>query len=179
MPDTEKTETKPQASEDPATDEEHALDVARREGLRAAPLSQTQHLDTTDGGIVDLHRVSPVFQEARDHAVRAAAAAADADYLPDTVVFPDDKDEADLAREHVRRAAEELPEDDAERPGGGYADGMSGPYNPDMIEKDQAARAGTGDDEGKGAAKSSTSSAKAPAKSPTTSRSTTTKTASK
>lgn len=180
MPDTEKTETKPQASEDPATDEEHPLDVARREGLRAAPLSQTQHLDTTDGGIIDLHRVSPVFQEARDHAVRAAAAAADADYLPDTVVFPDDKDEAELAREHVRRAAEELPEDDVERPGGGYADGMSGPYNPDMIEKDQAARAGTGDDEGKGAAKSSTSSAaKAPAKPATTSRSTTTKTASK
>jgi hypothetical protein len=180
MPDTEKTETKPQGSEDPATDEEHPLDTARREGLRVAPLSQTQHLDTTDGGIVDLHRVSPVFQEARDHAVRAAAAAADAEYLPDTVVFPDDKDEADLAREHVRRAAEELPEDDAERPGGGYADGMSGPYNPDMIEKDQAARAGTGDDEGKaddegkGAAKSSSgSSAKAPAKS------TTTKTASK
>jgi hypothetical protein len=191
MPDTEKTETKPQASEDPATDEEHPLDVARREGLRTAPLSQTQHLDTTDGGIVDLHRISPVFQEARDHAVRAAAAAADADYLPDTVVFPDDKDEADLAREHVRRAAEELPEDDTERPGGGYADGMSGPYNPDMIEKDQAARAGTGDDASKGEAKaededkgaaaksSSSSTTKTPAKPATTSRSTTSKTASK
>jgi hypothetical protein len=196
MPD--KVESKPESADDPATDEEHPLDVARREGLRAAPLSQTQHLDTSGGGVVDLHRVSPVFEEARQHAVRQAALAADADYVPDTVVFPDDKDEAERAREQARALAADLPEPvegDPERPLGGYADGQGSAYNPDMVEKDAAARAGqereatgtnpvTGKDATKdedASAKSSTSdtAAKTPAKSTTSSRSTASKTTSK
>jgi hypothetical protein len=207
MADTDKVESKPD-TEDPKTDEEHPLDAARREGLRLSPLSQTQHLDTTEGGIVDLHRISPVFEEARQHAVRQGALAADEEYGSDTVVFPDDKDEADRAREHVRKLAEELPEEDEEtdrRPPGGYADGQGQAYNPEMVEKDAAARAGqeteatgtnpaTGKDaessdkaedadKGGTAAKSSgTTTAKAPAKSTTSSTrstSTSSKTASK
>lgn len=212
MPDTDKVESKPETTEDPQTDEEHPLNVARREGLRTAPLSQTEHLDTSGGGIVDLHRVSPVFEEARQHAVRQAARAVDADdeYGTDTVIFPDDKDERERAREHVRKLAQDLPDEEDEtdldrRPLGGYADGQGSAYNPDMVEKDAAARAGqeaestgtnpvTGkdvtkdedakaEDDDKSAAKSSSSSsaAKTPAKSSTTSstRSTASKTTSK
>lgn len=203
----DKTESKPDTTEDPKTDEEHPLDVARREGLRLSPLSQTEHLDTSGGGITDLHRVSPVFEEARQHAVRQAARAADAEYDTDTVVFPDDKDERERARKHVRKLAEDLPEEEDvdvdRRPPGGYADGQGQAYNPEMVEADAAARAGqeteatgtnpaTGkdvEDEDKAedekdgtATKSSTSSsAKTPAKSSTSTRSTssTTKTASK
>lgn len=145
MADTDKVESKPDTTEDPQTDEEHPLDAARREGLRLSPLSQTQHLDTTEGGVVDLHRISPVFEEARQHAVRQGALAADEEYGSDTVVFPDDKDEADRAREHVRKLAEELPEEDEDtdrRPPGGYADGQGQAYNPEMVDKDAAARAG-------------------------------------
>jgi hypothetical protein len=194
MADTDKVESKPD-TEDPKTDEEHPLDAARREGLRLSPLSQTQHLDTTEGGIVDLHRISPVFEEARQHAVRQGALAADEEYGLDTVVFPDDKDEADRAREHVRKLAEELPEEDEEtdrRPPGGYADGQGQAYNPEMVEKDAAARAGQESeatdkaedaDKGGTATKSTgTTTAKAPAKSTTSatrSTSTSTKTASK
>jgi hypothetical protein len=189
MADTDKVESKPD-TEDPKTDEEHPLDAARREGLRLSPLSQTQHLDTTEGGIVDLHRISPVFEEARQHAVRQGALAADEEYGSDTVVFPDDKDEADRARAHVRKLAEELPEEDEEtdrRPPGGYADGQGQAYNPEMVEKDAAARAGqeTGKDAESGdkaedADKGGTTTAKAPAKSTTSStRSTSSKTASK
>lgn len=193
----DKTESKPDTAEDPKTDEEHPLDAARREGLRLSPLSQTQHLDTTEGGITDLHRVSPVFEEARRHAVRQGALAADEEYGSETVIFPDDKDEADRAREHVRKLAEDLPDEDEDtdrRPPGGYADGQGQAYNPEMVEADAAARAGQeteatgtnpatgdkGEDDKGAAAKSSSSAAKTPAKS-TTPRSTssTTKTASK
>jgi hypothetical protein len=206
MADTDKVESKPDTTEDPKTDEEHPLDAARREGLRLSPLSQTQHLDTTEGGIVDLHRISPVFEEARQHAVRQGALAADEEFTPDTVVFPDDKDEAERARVHVKQLAEELPEpeeDDADRrPPGGYADGQGQAYNPEMVEKDRAARAGqeneaTGtnpaadsddskaEDEDKSATPAKptgSTAAKAPAKtttSSTRSTSTTSKTASK
>jgi len=198
MPDTDKAESKPDTTEDPQTDEEHPLDVARREGLRAAPLSQTQHLDTTDGGITDLHRVSPVFEEARQHAVRQGALAADEEYAPDNVVFPDDKDEADRARRHVKAAAAELPEEEGlTRP---VSFGQGGEYNRDMVEKDAAARAGaeteatgtnplSGEDAPKSededkdkdatAKTSSSSTAKTPAKTTSTTRSTASKTASK
>jgi hypothetical protein len=205
----DKTESKPDTTEDPKTDEEHPLVAARREGLRLSPLSQTEHLDTSGGGITDLHRVSPVFEEARVHAVRQAALAADEEYGSDTVVFPDDKDERERAREHVRKLAEDLPDEDEDegsdrRPPGGYADGQGQAYNPEMVEADAAARAGqeneatgtnpaTGkdsqsedkpeDEKGGSSAKSSTSSsaAKAPAKPSTSARtgSTTPKTASK
>lgn len=138
----DKTESKP----DPKTDEEHPLDEARREGLRLSPLSQTQHLDTTEGGITDLRQVSPVFEEARQHAVRQGALAADEEYGLDTVIEPDDKDERERAREHVRKLAQDLPdEEDADtdrRPPGGYADGQGQAYNPEMVEADAAARAG-------------------------------------
>lgn len=204
----DKTESKPDTAEDPKTDEEHPLDVARREGLRLSPLSQTEHLDTSGGGVTDLHRVSPVFEEARQHAVRQAARAADEEYGTDTVVFPDDKDERERAREHVRKLAADLPdeedEDTGRRPPGGYADGQGQAYNPEMVEADAAARAGqereatgtnpaTGkdvepgdedkaeDEDKSGTAKSTSSTAKTPAKSPTSTRSTatTSKTASK
>lgn len=189
----DKTESKPDTN-DPKTDEEHPLDAARREGLRLSPLSQTQHLDTSGGGITDLHRVSPVFEEARQHAVRQAARAADEEYGTDTVVFPDDKDERERAQEHVRKLATELPDEDEDedsdrRPPGGYADGQGQAYNPEMVEADAAARAGqeteatgtnpaTGKDaqsedkseDEKGTTKPSTSSsaAKTPAKSTST-----------
>lgn len=201
----DKTESKPDTT-DPKNDEEHSLDAARREGLRLSPLSQTQHLDTSGGGITDLHRVSPVFEEARQHAVRQAARAADEEYGTDTVVFPDDKDERERAQEHVRKLATELPDEDEDedtdrRPPGGYADGQGQAYNPEMVEADAAARAGqeteatgtnpaTGKDaqsedksEGeKDTAKTSSSSTtKTPAKSSTSARtsSTASKTASK
>lgn len=167
MPDTDKVESKP----DPETTEEHPLDAARREGLRLAPLSQTQHLDTTEGGLVDLRAVSPVFEEARQHAVRQGALAADEEFAPDTVVFPDDPDEAERARRHVKAAAAELP-DPPERPVGGYADGQGSPLNADMVEKDAAARAAADD-------KPATAT-KTPAKTTTSSsRTSTAKTASK
>ena len=138
----DKTESKP----DPKTDEEHPLDEARREGLRLSPLSQTQHLDTTEGGITDLHRISPVFEEARQHAVRQGALAANEEYGLGTVIEPDDKDERERAREHVRKLAQDLPDEvdaDADRrPPGGYADGQGQAYNPEMVEADAAARAG-------------------------------------
>jgi hypothetical protein len=193
----DKTESKPDTTEDPKTDEEHPLDVARREGLRLSPLSQTEHLDTSGGGVTDLHRVSPVFEEARQHAVRQGARAADEEYGLDTVIFPDDKDEADRAREHVRKLAQDLPDEDEgadsdRRPPGGYADGQGQAYNPEMVEADAAARAGqeteatgtnpaTGKDaqsedkpedddkNGSTSAKSSSTAAKTPAKSTTTS----------
>lgn len=127
MPDTEKAEDAPET-----TEEEHPLDALRREGLRLNPQWQTEHLDTSGDVATDIHRISPVFAEARDHAVRAAAAAAEADYAPDTVVFPDDKDDADAAREHVRKVAAELPKEPEPRPPG-YADGMGGPYGQGIV----------------------------------------------
>lgn len=131
---TEKSESKPDTTEDPATDEEHPLDALRREGLRLSPQFQTEHLDTTGGGPVDLHRISPVFEEARQHAVRAAARAADEDYAPDNVVFSDDYDEADRQREHARKLAEDVPDEEPDRrPPGTYADGMGGPYGQGVI----------------------------------------------
>lgn len=131
---TEKSESKPETTEDPATEEEHPLDALRREGLRLNPQFQTEHLDTTGGGPVDLHRVSPVFEEARQHAVRSAALAADEDYAPDNVVFSDDADEADRQREHVRKLAQDIPDEDPDRrPPGTYADGMGGPYGQGVV----------------------------------------------
>jgi hypothetical protein len=131
---TEKSESKPDTTEDPATDEEHPQDALRREGLRLNPQFQTEHLDTTGGGPVDLHRISPVFEEARQHAVRSAALAADEDYAPDNVVFSDDVDEADRQREHVRKLAQDIPDEDPDRrPPGTYADGMGGPYGQGVI----------------------------------------------
>jgi hypothetical protein len=137
---TEKSESKPETTEDPATDEEHPQDALRREGLRLNPQWQTEHLDTTGGGPVDFSR-TPAFEEARQHAVRQGALAADADYTPDNVVFSDDSDEAERQREAVRKQAEELPEDEAERRPPGYADGMGGPYNQGVVaaeDDDQA-----------------------------------------
>lgn len=171
MPDTDKVESKPETADDPKTDEEHPLEAARREGLRLAPLSQTQHLDTTEGGIVDLHQISPVFEEARQHAVRQGALAADQEFAPDTVVFPDDPDEADRARRHVKAAAAELP-DAPERPAGGYADGQGSPLNADMVEKDAAARApaeSTGEAKAEDDKPASATAAKTPAKTTATS----------
>lgn len=131
---TEKSESKPETTEDPATDEEHPLDALRREGLRLNPQFQTEHLDTTGGGPVDLHRISPAFEEARQHAVRAAAIAADEDYAPDNVVFSDDPDEAERQREHARKLAEDIPDEDPERrPPGTFADGMGGPYGQGVV----------------------------------------------
>lgn len=126
MADTEKAEDAPE------TTEEHPLDALRREGLRLNPQWQTEHLDTSGDVATDIHRISSVFAEAHDHAVRAAAAAAEADYAPDTVVFPDDKADADAAREHVRKAAAELPKEPEPRPPG-YADGMGGPYGQGIV----------------------------------------------
>lgn len=127
MPDTEKAEDAPET-----TEEEHPLVALRREGLRLNPQWQTEHLDTSGDVATDIHRISSVFAEAHDHAVRAAAAAADADYAPDTVVFPDDKADADAAREHVRKVAAELPEEPEKPPVGG-ADGMGGPYGQGIV----------------------------------------------
>jgi hypothetical protein len=182
MPDTDKVESKPESTEDPETTEEHPLDAARREGQRLAPLSQTQHLDTSEGGLVDLRTVSPVFEEARQHAVRQGALAADEEFAPDTVIFPDDKDEADRARRHVKAAAAELP-DPPERPAGGYADGQGSPLNADMVEKDTAARAPAESSDGtktEGDKSASTTTAKTPAKTTTSSsRTASSKTSSK
>jgi hypothetical protein len=170
----DKTESKPKTAEDPQVDEDHPLNVARREGLRLSPLSQTEHLDTSGGGVTDLHRISPVFEEARQHAVRQGARVADDDYMPGTVVLPDDKDEADRARAHVKKLAGDLPdEEDVDvdrRPPGGYADGQGQAYNPDMVEKDAAARAGQDEDDA--AAKPSSSTTKTPAKPTASTRST-------
>lgn len=131
---TEKSESKPETTEDPATDEEHPQDALRREGLRLNPQFQTEHLDTTGGGPVDLHRISPAFEEARQHAVRAGAAAAEADYAPDNVVFSDDPDEAERQRQAVREQAKDVPDADADRrPPGTYADGMGGPYGQGVV----------------------------------------------
>lgn len=131
---TEKSESKPDTTEDPATDEEHPLDALRREGMRLNPQFQTEHLDTTGGGPVDLHRISPAFEEARQHAVRAGARAADADYAPDNVVFSDDSDEAERQRQQVRELAKDVPDEDPDRrPPGTYADGMGGPYGQGVV----------------------------------------------
>jgi hypothetical protein len=168
---TEKSESKPETTEDPATDEEHPQDALRREGLRLNPQFQTEHLDTTGGGPVDIHRISSVFEEARQHAVRAAALAADEDYAPDNVVFSDDHDEADRQREHVRKLAEQIPDEEAERrPAGTYADGMGGPYGQGVVPTED-----DGDSKGEATtAKSTTSSTSTAAKTPAKSTSTST-----
>ena len=120
-------------------DEEHPQDALRREGLRLFPGAQTQQLDTTEGGgVTDVRKISPVFEEARQHAARAAAAAADADYGDEgaeNVVFPDDTEEADLAREHARKVAAELPEEPDDRDQN-LPDGMGGPYGQGVTPQD-------------------------------------------
>lgn len=132
---TEKSESKPDTTgEDPETIEEHPLDALRREGMRLSPQFQTEHLDTTGGGPVDLHRISPAFEEARQHAVRQLAKAADADIPPDNVVFSEDADVAERQRSLARKLAEDVPDEEPDRrPPGTYADGMGGPYGQGVI----------------------------------------------
>jgi hypothetical protein len=134
---TEKSESKPDTTEDPETTEEHPQDALRREGLRLNPQWQTEHLDTTGGGPVDMHRVSPVFEEARQHAVRQLAKAADEDIPPDNVVFAEDADVADRQRELARKLAKDVPDEEPDRrPPGVYSDGMGGPYGQGVLVGD-------------------------------------------
>jgi hypothetical protein len=156
---TEKSESKPDTTEDPATDEEHPLDALRREGMRLNPQFQTEHLDTTGGGPVDIHRISPAFEEARQHAVRQLARAADEDVPPDNVVFSEDADVAERQRKLARKLAEDVPDEEPDRrPPGTYADGMGGPYGQGVVVGSDGEPVNTneqGDTEDPGAAETS------------------------
>lgn len=160
---TEKAESKPstrKADSESGEDEEfdaenHPLTLARAEGLARNPLWQTDNIDTTEsGGLVDVRKVSPMFEQARRDAVRHAAAVLDPeDDTPDdpNVILPDDEVEADRARADVKRQAAELgdPENDpvvVSNAHGGHGDLMGAEGRPTAPSNPEADQTGAGDE---------------------------------
>lgn len=163
---TEKAESKPstrKADDGADTDEEyepenHPLTLARAEGQARNPLWQTSNIDTTEGGgLVDIRKVSPMFEQARRDAVRHAAAVLDPeDDTPDdpNVILPDDEAEAERAKADLKRQAAELgdPEDDPvviPDPHGGHGDLMGAEGNqgrPTAPSNPEADQTGAGDE---------------------------------
>lgn len=98
-------------------DEQLAADqeAARLEGLRSNPGFRMGTVDTTEG-TVNMHDVSPVFRDAqRDAVLHAARVVEDDEVYDPTVIMPEDPDEAERAREDLRRQADEANTDLQER----------------------------------------------------------------
>jgi hypothetical protein len=108
---TEAKPTEPEAKTESGAEEVHELDRLRADGMLRNPTYQTSHLDTTGEGLIDLRSVAPVFEEARQEAVRHAADVFDpnTDTTDENVIEPDDVNERQAAREAVTAEAAVLP----------------------------------------------------------------------
>lgn len=174
---TDKSESKPKGTRKD-DDEVPELDRLREEGLRRSPLSQTQHLDTTEG-YVDLRTVSPVFEETRRDAVRHAADVVDpnTDTHDPNVILPDDEDARERVEEDLKNEAADLPEKDEDLRSG-YGDGMGDLYNEEGQTAQRQAEEQKQAEEEKAASSRATgtkSAAKPSTASKTTSKSTSTR----
>jgi hypothetical protein len=170
---TEKSESKSSSTQAEGKENEvHPLDLAREEGMRRNPTAQTSHLDTSTDGVVDLRQVASIFEEARQDAVRHAADVLDpdTDTVDPNVIEPDDADDAERARDELRREAANLPPA-SENTRSGYGDGMGDLQGQEGVTAQRAEGAKAEDD------KSATKPA--PAKNTTATKSTTPRAASK